>query len=410
MPSVNYISFTTVIGSVWMNEANNILYNLLGSGSGLAPTSRAQIVTNLGIAGGGTVTHSLGVLTQYQLVLGNSGADLYTMGSLGTSGQILYSQGAGNPPIWSTAPVTAISIASANGFAGSSGGGTTPALTISTSVTGLLKGNGTSVTAAINSDLPAMTATVGGAVPTPPNNTTTYLRGDGTFATPAGSGTVTNTAGNLLSGHISVGNAGSDLKTTTVILNAPATSGALTFGTDNSTLTFQGTGTVVNRDSTDTFTNKTFDTAGAGNLFYINGTAITATTGSGSVVLNSVAVTFPSLSAAQTLGYLGIPQVIKSADYTTLIGDAGCEIYHPVGDANARTFTIDSNAHVPYPIGTVIVFTNMSANSCTIAITSDAMYWLPTGGTGSRTIAQYGKATAQKETSTTWTITGVGLT
>jgi len=37
-----------------------------------------------------------------------------------------------------------------------------------------------------------MSATVGGGVPTPPNNTTTFLRGDGTFATPAGSGTVTN--------------------------------------------------------------------------------------------------------------------------------------------------------------------------------------------------------------------------
>ena len=36
-----------------------------------------------------------------------------------------------------------------------------------------------------------MTATVGGGVPTPPNNTTTFLRGDGTFATPAGGGTVT---------------------------------------------------------------------------------------------------------------------------------------------------------------------------------------------------------------------------
>lgn len=31
-----------------------------------------------------------------------------------------------------------------------------------------------------------MSATVGGGVPTPPNNTTTFLRGDGTFATPAG--------------------------------------------------------------------------------------------------------------------------------------------------------------------------------------------------------------------------------
>jgi len=40
----------------------------------------------------------------------------------------------------------------------------------------------------LNSDLPVMTATVGGAVPTPPNNTTTFLRGDGTFAVPAGGG------------------------------------------------------------------------------------------------------------------------------------------------------------------------------------------------------------------------------
>ncbi len=33
-----------------------------------------------------------------------------------------------------------------------------------------------------------MTATVGGGVPTPPNNTTTFLRGDGTFAAPTGGG------------------------------------------------------------------------------------------------------------------------------------------------------------------------------------------------------------------------------
>lgn len=38
-----------------------------------------------------------------------------------------------------------------------------------------------------------MTATVGGGVPTPPNNTTTFLRGDGTFAAPAGGGTTLGT-------------------------------------------------------------------------------------------------------------------------------------------------------------------------------------------------------------------------
>ena len=64
--------------------------------------------------------------------------------------------------------------------------------------TGLLK-NTTSTgvpSIASNSDLPTMTATVGGAVPTPPNNTTTFLRGDGTFAEPPGGGitSVTGTA------------------------------------------------------------------------------------------------------------------------------------------------------------------------------------------------------------------------
>jgi hypothetical protein len=58
-----------------------------------------------------------------------------------------------------------------------------------TSGTSLLKANGSGgFSAALNSDLPAMSATVGGAVPTPPNNTTTFLRGDGTFAIPSTSG------------------------------------------------------------------------------------------------------------------------------------------------------------------------------------------------------------------------------
>ncbi len=47
-----------------------------------------------------------------------------------------------------TGTVTSISIASSNGFAGSSSGGATPTLTISTSITGLLKGNGTAISAA----------------------------------------------------------------------------------------------------------------------------------------------------------------------------------------------------------------------------------------------------------------------
>lgn len=64
--------------------------------------------------------------------------------------------------------VTAISIASANGFAGSSSGGATPALTLSTSITGVLKGNGTAISACSNlSDvayLPLAGGTMTGAI------------------------------------------------------------------------------------------------------------------------------------------------------------------------------------------------------------------------------------------------------
>lgn len=52
--------------------------------------------------------------------------------------------------------------------------------------TGIVKNTTTTgvLSIATGADLPAMSATVGGAVPTPPNNTTTFLRGDGTFASP----------------------------------------------------------------------------------------------------------------------------------------------------------------------------------------------------------------------------------
>jgi hypothetical protein len=45
--------------------------------------------------------------------------------------------------------------------------------------------------------------------------------------------------------------------------------------------------TLVGRATTDIFTNKTFDTAGAGNVFKVNGTQISAVTGTGSVVLGT---------------------------------------------------------------------------------------------------------------------------
>lgn len=110
------------------------------------------------------------------------------------------------------------------------------------------------------------------------------------------------------------------------------------------------------------------------------------------------------------VGFRNVPIASKSAAYTTVLADSGKVIFHPSTDANARTFTIDSNANVAYALGTVLTFINMTSQAVTIAITSDTMYLAGTGTTGSRTLAQYGMASAIKMTSTTWIISGNGVT
>lgn len=101
----------------------------------------------------------------------------------------------------------------------------------------------------------------------------------------------------------------------------------------------------------------------------------------------------------------------QSANYTTVLTDAGKHIYHPSSDTTARTWTIDSNANVAYPIGTAITFINdTSGGTITIAITSDTLVLAGAGTTGSRTLAANGIATAVKVTSTRWIISGTNLT
>ena len=124
----------------------------------------------------------------------------------------------------------------------------------------------------------------------------------------------------------------------------------------------------------------------------------------------SATITLPDSTSADTLGYLNAPINEQSAAYTAVAADAGKIIFHPSTDANARTFTINSNANVAYPTGTVLTFINMTSQVVTISITTDTLYLAGTGSTGSRSLAQYGIATAVKMTSTTWLISGNGLT
>jgi hypothetical protein len=98
----------------------------------------------------------------------------------------------------------------------------------------------------------------------------------------------------------------------------------------------------------------------------------------------------------------------QSSAYGLLLTDAGKTIYHPSADTTARIWTIPANASVAFPIGTVITFDNDdAAGAITIAITSDTMVLVGTAGsTGSRLLAEGGRAVVQKVAATRWRISG----
>jgi hypothetical protein len=101
----------------------------------------------------------------------------------------------------------------------------------------------------------------------------------------------------------------------------------------------------------------------------------------------------------------------QSGAYTTVWADQYKIILHPSADTTARTFTIDSNANVPYPLGTVLTIINQdSGGVITIALTSDTIRLAGAGTTGDRTLAANGIARATKVTATEWIIEGTGLT
>jgi len=91
--------------------------------------------------------------------------------------------------------VTAVSVVSANGFAGTSSGGATPALTLTTSITGLLYGNGTALAAAtISAPLSYSAGTL--SIPVATASANGYLSStDWTTFNNKGSGTVTSVTG-----------------------------------------------------------------------------------------------------------------------------------------------------------------------------------------------------------------------
>lgn len=107
------------------------------------------------------------------------------------------------------------------------------------------------------------------------------------------------------------------------------------------------------------------------------------------------------------IGYLSIPQNSQSGSYTLQLSDSGKHIYET---GASKTITIPANSSVAFPIGSAITFIATDAGGCSIAITTDTMTLANSTTTGTRTLAQNGIATAIKIASTSWIISGTGLT
>ncbi len=215
--------------------------------------------------------------------------------------------------------------------------------------TGILKNTtGTGVPSiATGSDLPSMTATTGGAVPTPPNNTTTFLRGDGIFATPAGGGTVTSTSVVTANGFNGI------------VATATSTP-AITIGTPLSgILKGNGTGLVAATAGTDYVATETDPAVRAINgLVKSNGTTISAATagtdyqaplvsGTNIKTINSTSILGPgnitAITSESDPNVKAIVGLVKSDGSTISAATPGGDFLTPNGNGSLLT-NLDASA------------------------------------------------------------------
>ena len=134
-------------------ETANYVFAGPTSGAASAPSFRALVSTDIPSLPYGTVTSVTGTAP---VVSSGGTTPTISMAAANTT-----TNGYLTSTDWNTfnnkqpagSYVTAVSVASANGFAGTSSGSTTPALTLSTSITGVLYGNGTAINTATGSQI-----------------------------------------------------------------------------------------------------------------------------------------------------------------------------------------------------------------------------------------------------------------
>lgn len=165
-----------------------------------------------------------------------------------------------------------------------------------------------------------------------------------------------------------------------------------------STATWSTVGTATTISGNIAPTQVTAGTFTAGNFTFGSALAV-----NGLLTANPAAPT--DANAAKAVGYVGMPQIALTTGGTTISASmAGDHIYN----TSAGTVTIPANSSVPLEIGTTVVIINGN-NTSAINITTDTLRQAGTSNTGQRTLAAYGMATLVKVASTTWYISGNGI-
>ena len=281
-------------GTVTSVAASGGATGLTFTGSPITTSGTFTLGGTLAVASGGTgqVTYTNG-----ELLIGNTTGNTLTKATLTAGTNVSITNGAGSITINATdafvGTVTSVSVVSANGFAGTvANATTTPAITLSTSVTGLVKGNGTALLAAIAATdyvAPSAYASANGLV-----MSTNRLLGRTTASTGAAE-EITVGTGLLLSGG-------------TLSNSAPDQTVSLTSGTGISVSGTYPSFTITNTapDQTVTLTAGTaISISGTYPSFTITNTApdqIVSLTGAGTTVVTG---TYPSFTITSNDQYVG---------------------------------------------------------------------------------------------------------